>query len=188
MTDTKVCSKCGNSCPATNEFFNKNANSAGGLTARCRKCLNEQAREYREKNRETLRAKQRDYIAKNPEREKNRKRDPVEVRERASRWYYEHKHENRVQVRLREAANRRRARKMQSSGHYTRADVELQLNAQKRRCWHCGKPLGDKYEIDHLIPLSRGGSNDARNIVISCRACNRSKGAKLPQEWNGRLF
>jgi 5-methylcytosine-specific restriction endonuclease McrA len=36
--------------------------------------------------------------------------------------------------------------------------------------------------------LSKGGMHDRSNIVISCEECNRSKGAKLPQEFAGRLF
>lgn len=83
---------------------------------------------------------------------------------------------------------KRRAAKKQSNGSYTSNDVELQRLSQKGLCWHCGKPVGDEYHIDHLIPLSRGGSNNPRNIVISCPHCNLSKHDKFPHEWNGRLL
>ena len=49
-------------------------------------------------------------------------------------------------------------------------------------CHYCGK-RGDKLECDHVIPVSRGGSNDPGNLVTACKPCNRSKGAKPLEEW-----
>ena len=50
-------------------------------------------------------------------------------------------------------------------------------------CVACGK--SDELEVDHIIPLSRGGSNDLSNLQLLCSTCNRSKGAKTMQEWSG---
>jgi 5-methylcytosine-specific restriction endonuclease McrA len=50
-------------------------------------------------------------------------------------------------------------------------------------CHWCGVKVGLKFEIDHVIPISRGGHDTIENIVISCGKCNRSKGDKLPEEW-----
>ena len=41
------------------------------------------------------------------------------------------------------------------------------------RCANCGSR--ENLEYDLIIPLSRGGSNTARNIELLCEACNRSK-------------
>ena len=30
-------------------------------------------------------------------------------------------------------------------------------------------------EVDHVIPLSRGGTNDEANLVTACANCNRTK-------------
>lgn len=49
-------------------------------------------------------------------------------------------------------------------------------------CAYCGSDAGP-FEIDHIYPWSRGGTNDRENLILSCRPCNRSKGAKLPEEW-----
>jgi len=68
------------------------------------------------------------------------------------------------------------------------ADVELQKRSQNGLCWWCGDPHGDNYEVDHRIPLSRGGTNWPENICIACFDCNRSKHNKLPHEWIGRLL
>ena len=32
-----------------------------------------------------------------------------------------------------------------------------------------------RLEIDHLIPRSKGGSNDEENLWLSCRLCNNAK-------------
>lgn len=34
-------------------------------------------------------------------------------------------------------------------------------------------------EIDHIFPLSKGGTDERENLQTLCRACNRSKGARL---------
>lgn len=41
-------------------------------------------------------------------------------------------------------------------------------------CHYCGK-VGGKLECDHVIPFSKGGSNDMANLVTACQRCNRSK-------------
>ena len=51
-------------------------------------------------------------------------------------------------------------------------------------CAYCGKKLS-RYTatIDHIIPLSRGGTDFKWNLVWCCHKCNQSKGSKLLSEW-----
>lgn len=42
-------------------------------------------------------------------------------------------------------------------------------------CSHCGKPLSDNFTVEHVIPISKGGSNDLSNIVALCLDCNNAK-------------
>lgn len=51
-------------------------------------------------------------------------------------------------------------------------------------CCYCGNPaLPGEREVDHRIPLSRGGKHSADNLCIACRWCNRSKGVKTADEY-----
>ena len=53
-----------------------------------------------------------------------------------------------------------------------------------RRCVYCGRGLGLEHAtLDHVIPLSRGGSHDPGNLVAACQPCNQRKGALLPTEF-----
>jgi len=35
-----------------------------------------------------------------------------------------------------------------------------------------------KFEIDHIVPVFKGGKNIINNLILSCRKCNRAKGYK----------
>jgi len=41
------------------------------------------------------------------------------------------------------------------------------------KCARCGSRTNLEY--DHIVPISKGGSNTARNIELLCEKCNRSK-------------
>jgi len=45
------------------------------------------------------------------------------------------------------------------------------------RCVKCGSK--ENLEFDHIIPISKGGSNTARNIQLLCEKCNREKGNSI---------
>jgi hypothetical protein len=43
-------------------------------------------------------------------------------------------------------------------------------------CQYCGGSPPDKIlEVDHIIPVSKGGTNDIMNLLTSCFDCNRGK-------------
>jgi 5-methylcytosine-specific restriction endonuclease McrA len=88
----------------------------------------------------------------------------------------------------RASINRRRVRKM-AGVSVEPFDEHIQLMRQKSRCYYCGKKLV-AYHIDHVIPLSRGGTDHPDNKVLACPSCNLKKNDKLPHEWlkGGRLL
>lgn len=49
-----------------------------------------------------------------------------------------------------------------------------------RRCAYCGTT--EELTTDHVMPKSRGGTNDPDNLVLACRDCNMKKGARTPAE------
>ena len=51
------------------------------------------------------------------------------------------------------------------------------------KCYICGCSLpGIKCHIDHIIPLSKGGTHTGSNIAPACPSCNRAKGDKIPTD------
>lgn len=47
-------------------------------------------------------------------------------------------------------------------------------------CQYCGRSCEKaELEIEHVIPISKGGNNDIRNLATACSECNRSKGARI---------
>lgn len=54
-------------------------------------------------------------------------------------------------------------------------------------CWYCNCLLTEETSsLDHVIPLSRGGSDRPQNVVPSCKRCNSAKGNKTIPEWRLR--
>lgn len=52
-------------------------------------------------------------------------------------------------------------------------------------CSYCGMkfPPGE-LTMDHVIPVSRGGTSEKFNIVPCCKECNNKKRYLLPAEWD----
>jgi len=50
----------------------------------------------------------------------------------------------------------------------------------KYRCRMCGRTERQDYlEIDHIIPIAKGGKSTYDNLQTLCRRCNKNKGDKL---------
>jgi HNH endonuclease len=57
---------------------------------------------------------------------------------------------------------------------------KIRIEVWRRDGGKCAKcESRENLEYDHIIPVSRGGSNTSRNIELLCESCNRSKGAKI---------
>jgi len=63
----KKCSKCGESYPATSEWFVKRKESNDGLQTNCRSCKSKYNKQYRESHRDILLEKERQYYLNNKE-------------------------------------------------------------------------------------------------------------------------
>jgi len=51
------------------------------------------------------------------------------------------------------------------------------------RCAYCGTKPNGQLDPDHVLALSRGGSNSATNLLPACRPCNRDKRDLTLDEW-----
>lgn len=99
--------------------------------------------------------------------------DPMtdEERARIARW--------RAKVREygRDAGARRRARIAGSRvGDVRRAAI---VERDGSTCYLCGKVCtDDEIHLDHIVPLSMGGSHSEDNVAVACARCNVRKGAR----------
>jgi uncharacterized protein YdaU (DUF1376 family) len=57
-----------------------------------------------------------------------------------------------------------------------------QIIEEEGQCAYCGIPYGP-FEVDHIHPVSRGGTDLRHNLTCACRGCNRAKGSKMLEEW-----
>jgi len=77
---------------------------------------------------------------------------------------------------------RRRARKMDNSVFDVTNKELAKLYASP--CFYCGNP---SQHIDHVVPLSRGGTHSIGNLVGACAGCNLGKGSKFLSEWKVQI-
>lgn len=151
--------------------------------------LKERNRKWREANREENAERHRAYYEQNKEEIIQKSREyAIANKERRAKQMREWRIANYARV---VAYGRiRRAQKLNAQGTHTGDDIKRQYKAQKGLCYYCHNHVGDTYHVDHVVPLSRGGSNDPENLVIACPACNLSKNKRLPHEWpqGGRLL
>jgi hypothetical protein len=55
-------------------------------------------------------------------------------------------------------------------------------NTAKNRCGYCLLPqeiLMGKLEIEHIVPIAKGGTDEEENLWLSCRDCNSYKSSKI---------
>lgn len=79
-----------------------------------------------------------------------------------------------------------RARRRSAQGCHSFEERHARIAFFGGRCWMCG---GKNDAMDHVIPLSRGGSNWAANLRPSCHGCNSRKHSKrLPLTQQRRLL
>lgn len=97
----------------------------------------------------------------------------------------------RFEERKQRARERRKQRELEAPGSHTPQEFGGIISRQNCLCYWCHRTLKDPSgkvfaTRDHLLPLSRGGSNSSDNIVAACWPCNREKGTMTAGEY--RVF
>lgn len=197
---TKMCTKCG-IVKSLDLFPLKH----GKPQVHCKACNAEYHRAWRAKpeNKARANARSAEWRLANLEREKEcnkawREANPERKSETGRTWWatagrfnadYERRAENNRLWRERNperwaahnraaVALRRALRAAAPTVPFTNAQLDARLAYYGHRCWIC--KTGPYEHLDHVKPLSKGGSHMLSNLRPACASCNSSKRATWP--------
>jgi len=158
----------------------------------------ERSRRWADTNPEKIKEGKRRWRASNPEkaREGNRRRstrwranNPDKVRENSQKWRVNNPDKARAAVSRWQKNNpekhvanqhRRRTRKTQAGGSYTAAEFKALCEQYDNRCLCCGRSFDEvRVNVDHIIPISSGGTSNIDNLQPLCQKCNFEKHDKI---------
>lgn len=58
-------------------------------------------------------------------------------------------------------------------------ELKEAVRAKSNHCFYCGRQLYDSNRtIDHIVPITKGGTNELNNLVCCCHECNQVKGGE----------
>ena len=193
--ETKTCTKCNETKPVS-EYYKRGKRRDGSQKYRseCKGCNKKIAAEYYDSNQESIKAKTRAYHHANRDKivermARYRDAHPEYFRQKN----YEHYHAN---AEARKAANRQytkdnresmvvkaqRYRARKQAAFIEDVTFETIILRDGESCAYCGE-VPELVHLDHVHPLSRGGTHEASNLVIACATCNLQKGAKPLEEF-----
>lgn len=161
----------------------------GKVLLHCECCLKrkkwfaEYAKRYKETEKYKNRQKSEEFKALKKIRDK-RYREKNKGRLKLYQAEYKKKHRN--LFRFHEKQREYRLRKSrQDSGTFTEKEWELLKERSAHRCARCGQRepfMLQSYQfltVDHIIPLSKEGTNKIDNIQALCIDCNNRKGNRI---------
>jgi 5-methylcytosine-specific restriction endonuclease McrA len=175
----KTCKKCGIEQPLTNFYADKRIKN-DGLQGRCKTCCRQYQKDQYRKNQQRQRERKKKYYHANKE---NRRTYITKNREKHRGWVSAWQKKNPEKTRgMRQRTSARRRSNYQ--GSFTAAEWTALCAFYDNRCCCCGAtaPL----TVDHIVPVSQGGTSDISNIQALCSTCNARKGAKtINYRWKG---
>jgi len=191
MSKYKTCLDCKQTLSL--DAFYKRADSKDGKDMRCTACrkATTQAdyKKHAEKRKATAKQNRKDnptyiidYRLKNREKRLAYNRDWYQQnKEHAADYQYGYRFVNREQARNLVAIRRSRRR---DNGIYVILPKELK-RLYLSACFYCGSR--NSIQMDHVIPIARGGRHSIGNLVPACSSCNQSKKDKFLVFWKHKL-
>ena len=167
-------------------YYASNTEKCKSNMAAWRKANPEKAKSYstawKAANREKVNASSANRYAANPSKHNAVCRDwqaanHEKVKENNAKWRAANPEAVRIYV------QNYQARKRAAGGRLSPGLAERLFKLQRGKCACCGKPLGDDYHLDHIIPLALGGANEDVNIQLLRSECNQQKHAKHPVDF-----
>lgn len=180
---TKRCSRCQTTKPVS-EFFARRR-SADGLQSFCKACNRALALAWNKAHPEQRVVWRRaNLVRERMACAEWRRKHPAEVK----RYLATYARKN--PAKMRQKCARRRALLRGSTPEESKAVsafYTMVATADRIACRWCGEsvPKGRR-QVDHVIPLARGGRHAVPNLCCACARCNNRKHAKLPAEFTGR--
>ena len=99
-----------------------------------------------------------------------------------AKWWLEYQTKPELRLYTRQKSKRRKALQREQTAHQISAkDIRARFRQFGSCCAYCGAS-GDM-EIEHVVPISKGGTHAMGNIVPACHDCNSSKRAKEVESW-----
>lgn len=178
-TPIKVCPKCSRIKPET-EFY-KAKNTRDGLKSWCKKCFNADV-VNRNRTKPKYRQNQRRWESDNRE---HRRRYFVQYYAKHLERHHEYSRNNYRKHKMSELTRTRNGyvKRKGAIGTHNASDIRRLFAKQRGKCAYCECDISNQYHVDHVIPLSRGGTNYPDNLALACPHCNLSKNNKLLSEW-----
>lgn len=165
VQDPKRCPSCDTYKPRSE--FRLRTGFTTAVASWCKECSKKSCKKWYAENREASI----NYSAE------WRKNNPELYREQMRKWRTENPQ------RKNELEHRRRTRK-QDNGVYAISPRDMRYLAGS--CVYCGSL--ENITMDHVIPISRGGTHGIGNLVPCCLSCNTKKNDKTVMEWKlGKL-
>ena len=165
--DMKICPKCKEE-KATSEF-SRNIRRSDGLQFACKACTSKAVSASQRKYKDRVNATNRLWKKKHHSIVQERNAAYRKDNPRIAIWNH----------------NRKSAR-IAGGSKFTLDEWNALMESYNGCCAYCGTDK-KKMTVDHVVPLSRGGSNAIDNIAPACGTCNSSKGTKLLSEWMTNL-
>ena len=124
--------------------------------------------------------------ARRAQHEEYRARNREVIAAQVKAW--QERHPKRVKEYSRGRDARRTAREYAAPGRCSVKQWLWRFRFYGERCAYCCRALtSTQAQMEHQIPLSRGGTNWPSNIVPACKPCNQSKGTKTSAEFGVRM-